>query len=92
MGMYRNVSMLLKRSIEKSIAYVIGKGQQEKKMRFWLLPLATAKPEMRETFQMAIQELLAVSIRGALCDPSRAIDTAENAAEDNDVVDGRFKK
>jgi hypothetical protein len=72
-----------KRTIEKSIAYyVIDMGPQEKINSH----LATVPPEMRETFQMAIESLLDKSVRGALDDPSRAIGAKEGAAEDDEVV------
>jgi hypothetical protein len=64
MGTHRNVSMLLKRTIKKSIAYVINKGPQEKINAL----LATVPPEMRDNFQMAIEALLDKSARGALYD------------------------
>jgi hypothetical protein len=88
MGTHRNVSMLLKRTIEKSIEYVIDEGPQE---RLDVL-LATVPPEMRENFQMAIEALLHESVRGALYDPLRAIVATEGAAEDDNVVDGSSQK
>jgi hypothetical protein len=88
MGTHKNVSMLLKRTIKKSIAYIIDKGPQEHISAL----LATVPPEMRENFQMAIEALLDESVRGALYDPLRAIVATEGAAEDDDVVDGSSKK
>jgi hypothetical protein len=88
MGSHRNVSMLLKRTIKKSIAYVIDKGPQEKINAL----LARVPPEMRENIQMAIEALLDESVRGALYDPSRAIVATEGGAEDDDVGDGGSEK
>jgi hypothetical protein len=62
MGTHRNVSMLLKRTIEKSISYVIDKGPQQKINAV----LATVRPEMRVNFQTAIEALLDESVHGAL--------------------------
>jgi hypothetical protein len=47
---------------------------------------------MHGTFLMAIEALFDKSVRGALYDPSRAIDVTEGAGEDDGVVDGSSKK
>jgi hypothetical protein len=47
---------------------------------------------MRETFQLAIQDFLDESVRHALYDRSRVIVATEDAAEDDNVVDGSFER
>jgi hypothetical protein len=85
MHTHRNLSILLKITFENSITF-IDKGSKEKINAL----LATVAPEISETFQMAIQDFLDESIRGAF--PSKAILATEDAAEEVDMADCSFKK